>query len=103
MGTAKAFGKGENVKKETIRKASSSLLWQMIALGVAELAKRKSVEIRRINGESQATIHVVLQDARPGAAYNGSDIPALLCVGQRDYETFAIDAATVARINCGVL
>lgn len=93
----------ETMKNKNLKNVASSKLWHLVALGIGELAKRKRVETRRVNGELQATVHFVVQDAKPGAAYNGTDIPALLCVGQRDYEAFAIDAATVARINCGVL
>lgn len=103
------------MKNKNLKKASNSQLWQMIAFGVAELAKRNPnspgsprVEIRRINdGQPKATITVMLEDARPGGGYGGSDIPPLLCVGnttlnqkrRHHFETFEVDAKTVARIN----
>jgi len=96
------------MKNETIRKASSSALWKMIALGVAELAQRQDdastsprVEIRRINGgQPQATITVALENGHPG-------VPPLLVVGnatlskkrQHHYEAFPVAAAMVTWIN----
>lgn len=94
--------------KHKFQNASSSALWQLIALAVAELAQRQDdpttsprVEIRRINGgQPEATITVALEPQRRG-------IPPLLCVGNatlnekypHDFESFPVDAATVARIN----
>lgn len=89
-------------------KTPTSKLWEMIALGVAELAQRKHdptssprVEIRRINGgQPQATITVALEAPKPG-------IPALLIAGNANFsnnrthhfEAFEIDAKTVSKIN----
>jgi hypothetical protein len=89
------------MKNTNLTKASISELWKLVALGVAELAKRKCVAIRRVNGgEPQATLTVALESQRPG-------VPPLLVVGnatlneerQHHYEAFTVDAATVARIN----
>jgi hypothetical protein len=79
----------------------TSQLWKIIALGVAELAERKCIAIRSINGgQPQATLTVALEDARPG-------IPPLLIVGNANlhnnrtygFEAFEIDAKTVSKIN----
>jgi hypothetical protein len=93
----------------------SSKLWEMIALGVAELAQRKDdptasprVEIRRINGgQPQATITVAFQDAQPRAAFDGTDIPPLLCIGNatlnqsnlHHFEAIPVSKKLVAAVN----
>jgi hypothetical protein len=96
------------VKTQTLRQASSSKLWQLIALAVVELAQREDdpttsprVEIRRINGgKPQATITVALENSH-------LSVPPLLCIGnatldkkrRHHFEAFPVDAATVSRIN----
>jgi hypothetical protein len=97
------------MKRETIRKASSSSLWQMIALGVAELTQREDdpttsprVEVRRINGQRQpvATLTVFLQDAV-------TDVPPMLCIGnctlnktnQHHFEAIPVSKKLVAAVN----
>ena len=102
--------------KTRFSKTPTSKLWQMIALGVAELAQRKDdpttsprVEVRRINGcnRPEMTITVMLQEARPRGAYDETDIPPLLCVGNatlnqsnlHHFEAIPVSKKLVAALN----
>lgn len=97
-------------------KTPTSKLWEMLALGVAELAQRKDnlttsprVEIRRINGAKQpkATITVFLQEAEPGGNFDGADVPPLLCIGNatlnktnlHHFEAIPVSKKLVAAVN----
>jgi hypothetical protein len=87
-----------------------------VGLGIAELARRKNdsatspcVAVRRINGKKQpmAMIAVALTAAQPGAAYDGSDIPPLVCIGNatlnqsnlHHFEAIPVSKKLVAAVN----
>jgi hypothetical protein len=96
------------MKNTDLAKASTSKLWQLVALAIAELAQRKDdssnsprVAIRRINGgQPEATITVALENERRG-------VPPLLIVGnatlnktnQHSFEAIEVSAQLVRSIN----